>query len=137
MLFVNRTTRTGVALQVNDVTLGTTAVLYADGNLKCPNTARAWVNFDGNLSSFIAPRSQFNIEYIQKTATGKYKIGFLVPMLNDRFCTFGSFNEVSAGATTFATTAWTTTDVSIALTRPGVGYYDHGVVNVVVFNDSY
>jgi hypothetical protein len=137
MLFVNRTTRTGVALQVNDVTLGTTAVLYADGNLKCPNTARAWVNFDGNLSSFIAPRSQFNIEYIQKTATGKYKIGFLVPMLNDRFCTFGSFNDLSAGATTFATTAWTTTDVSIALTRPGVGYYDHGVVNVVVFNDSY
>lgn len=137
MLFVNRTTRTGVALQVNDVALGTTAVLYADGNLKCPNTARAWVNFDGNLSSFIAPRSQFNIEYVQKTATGKYKIGFLVPMLNDRFCTFGSFNDVGAGATTFATTAWTTTDVSIALTRPGVGYYDHGVVNVVVFNDSY
>lgn len=137
MLFVNRTTRTGTALQVNDVTLGTTAVLYADGNLSCPNTARAWVNFDGNLSSPITPRNAFNVSSITKIATGVYRINFIVPMLNANYVTVGSFNDLGAGASTFSTSAWTTTYVQVSLTKPGVGLYDHGVVNVVVFNNNY
>ena len=58
-------------------------------------------------------------------------------MLNDTYVTLGSFNDLGAGASTFTTTAWTTNSVSIALTIPGVGTYDHGVVNVAIFNNNY
>jgi hypothetical protein len=135
-VFQNRTINSGTPFQV--LNAGTqTAQILPNGDIQGINTARAWVNFNGNLSDPIAPRNGFNVSSITKTGTGQYTINFTAPMLNSNYCTLGSFNELSAGASTFTTTAWTTNSVSIALTKPAVGTYDHGVVNVAIFNNNY
>jgi hypothetical protein len=136
-VFQNRTTGNGIPIIVNDATLGNTSALYPNGDMRCLNTARAWVNFNGNLTTPITPRNGFNVSSITKTGTGQYTINFIVPMLNTNYCTLGSFNDLGAGASTFSTTAWNLNSVSIALSIPGVGTYDHGVVNVAIFNNNY
>ncbi len=113
------------------------AEMYADGALRGINTARAWVNFDGNLLNPITPRNGYNVTYVQKMATGIYRIHLAIKMPNANSCVVGSFNDLGAGASTFTTTAWNTDWVEISLTRPGVGKYDHGVVNVAIFNNAY
>jgi hypothetical protein len=135
-VFQNRTFNNGVAFQV--LNFGTQTVqILPDGDIQGLNTARAWVNFNGNLTTPITPRNGFNVSSITKTGTGQYTINFIVPMLNTNYCTLGSFNDLGAGATTFSTTAWNLNSVSIALSKPGVGTYDHGVVNVAIFNNNY
>ena len=111
--------------------------MYFDGSIRSINTPAAWVNFNGDLSSPIAPRNAYNVTYVQKVSTGKYRIFLGIPMLNANACVAGSFNDIASGATTFTTSGWTTTYIEVSLTRPGVGLYDHGVVNVVIFNNPY
>jgi len=41
---------------------------------------RAWVNFDGTLSSPITPRASFNVTSVTKISTGVYTVNFTTAM---------------------------------------------------------
>ena len=49
-------------------------------------SAKAWVNFDGTLSSPITARASYNVTDVTKTATGQYTVNFTTAMPNANYC---------------------------------------------------
>jgi hypothetical protein len=58
--------------------------------------AKAWVNFDGTLSSPITPRGSYNISSVVKNSTGDYSVNFTTSMPNANYSICGT---AGAGAT--------------------------------------
>jgi len=60
---------------------------------------KAWVNFDGTLSSPITPRASFNVSSVTKNSTGDYTINFTTSFANTNYSICGT---ASANPTYFA-----------------------------------
>ncbi len=80
---------------------------------------RAWVNFNGTLSTPITPRASFNVSSVTKAGTGNYTISFTVNMPDANFCT-----QTTVGGAS-------TTQV-VGLASDGTSYPAQGTTNVQV-----
>ena len=61
---------------------------------------RAWVNFDGTLTSPITPRASFNVGSVTKNATGNFTVNFTnaMPNINYAISTYCSYSSTSVAA---------------------------------------
>jgi hypothetical protein len=59
--------------------------------------AKAWVNFNGTLTSPISPNSSFNVSTVTKHAAGDYTINFSNSLSNINYSVVGSSREASSG----------------------------------------
>jgi hypothetical protein len=74
--------------------------LWTDANAQPGFFARAWVNFDGTLSSPITPRSSANVSSVTKAGTGDYTINFATAMADANYS-----SVISTGVAGNSTTA--------------------------------
>jgi hypothetical protein len=82
-------------------------------------SAKAWVNFDGTLSTPITPRSSYNVTSITKNGTGDYTITFTNAFSNVNYTPVamgmrtsegnGSLNTTVFGSATYSNSFATTT----------------------------
>jgi len=91
----------GATIPTATITTGTITTLNApSGVLATQNgmtgIAKAWVNFDGTLSSPITPRGSYNISSVIKNSTGDYSVNFTTSMPNVNYSICGT---AGAGAT--------------------------------------
>lgn len=73
---------------------GSNTTLYNE--YKC----RAWVNFNGTLSTPITPRGSGNVSSVTKNATGDYTINFTTAMPDANYCISG-FADRGSGSGSF------------------------------------
>ena len=58
-----------------------TAPVIKDGNsAEIGQVCKAWINFDGTLSTPIAARASFNMSSVTKNGTGDYTVNFTISM---------------------------------------------------------
>ena len=78
-------------LRVNNIT----DTSGGDTNLNVPNTAKAWVNFNG--ASTVAIRADFNVNTITDNATGDYTVNFDTALADANYSVNASnnFNSVA------------------------------------------
>ena len=113
---------------------------YVDGAIRCPNTARAWVNFDGTLANPITARNSYNVSWVEKIATGIYKIYFLIQLPNDTPSVSASVNDISTPSGTVVTirpSAWSNAWIQVSLRDSSGTLANASVVNVTVFGSPY
>jgi hypothetical protein len=67
--------------------------------------AKAWVNFDGTLTTPITPRSAFNVGSVTKNGTGDYTINFTTAMPDANYC------AAMAGRRAVGSDGWCRTEV--------------------------
>jgi hypothetical protein len=117
----------------------------SDTNLYNEYKCRAWVNFNGSLSSPITPRKNGNISSITKTSGGNYTITFLNNMPDSDYIVIGSClggsgisygifglkNSASANTQTASQVQITTGYVSS--TNGDGALYDHPYIFFAVF----
>jgi len=98
------------ASKIQDLTITTNKI--ADNqitNAKLDSTtrlriAKAWVNFDGTLSTPITPRASYNVSSITKNGTGDYTVNFTTGALADAnysvsgICASGAIITYPSGA---------------------------------------
>ena len=83
-------------LRVNNIT----DTSGGDTNLNVPNTAKAWVNFNG--ASTVAIRADFNVNTITDNGTGNYTVNFSNAMSDANYAAahhVGDYNHGSASTT--------------------------------------
>ena len=81
---------------------------------------RAWVNFNGTLSTPITPRASFNVSSVTKAATGDYTITFTTAM--------SDANYAIAGAAQFGTAGGSQALVAV---KTAAAPYAAGSINIV------
>jgi hypothetical protein len=103
--------------RVNDAYSGISQILFIDTNnvintnanpiTNCPTTAKAWVNFDGTLTTPIAPRSSYNVSSVTRNAIGDYTVNFATAMANANYSSIGTAGNAGqlVSLTTFNTTS--------------------------------
>jgi len=76
--------------------------------------AKAWVNFDGTLSTPITPRGSLNVTSITKNGTGDYTINFTNALANTNYATLISIGPTAGTVADTATIrSYTTSGVRI------------------------
>jgi hypothetical protein len=86
---------------------------------------RAWVNFDGSLTTPIAPRASGNVSSVTKNGTGDYTVNFTTAMSDANYNVCGTANSTIAGGTdpyVFAPKTggtYTTSAVQVYTKNPG------------------
>jgi hypothetical protein len=83
-----------VAQTISNGTVSTSSANVIQGS------ARAWVNFNGTLSTPITPRSSYNVTNITKNATGDYTVNFTnaLPNTNYSVAGMGQFDQTPAAS---------------------------------------
>ena len=110
------------------------------------SAAKAWVNFNGTLSTPITPRAQYNVSSVTKSGTGAYTINFATAMADaDYVVVCGSMNRQSSGnaspdqtgillGATNTASLKTTTQLSIGYMGGG-NAYDGSEIHVAIFGN--
>lgn len=60
------------------------------------SAAKAWVNFNGTLSTPITPSSSYNVSSVTKNGTGDYTINFTTPMGDTNYVLIGEVGRTTA-----------------------------------------
>lgn len=60
-------------------------------NLTIPNTAKAWVNFNG--TGTVAIRANYNVSSITDNGTGNYSVNLTTAMLDANYAVVGTCNN--------------------------------------------
>jgi hypothetical protein len=79
--------------------------------------AKAWVNFDGTLSTPITPRTQYNVSSVTKNGTGNYTVNFATPMSDSAYSITGSAARSGISAAAGAGVDVTADDIQTARTQ--------------------
>jgi len=117
------------------------ALIRADGSadfteVKAPNTAKAWVNFNG--SGTVAIRDSFNVSSITDNGTGNYTVNFTTNLANANFAVAvsGCDSTESEPPTNvgFAVKDFTVSNVEVFMRR-GNSMFDTDINTVIVFGD--
>lgn len=148
--FTDTTTLTSATLAANSV--GTTQITNGSvtasklGTNEQKQIAKAWVNFDGTLSTPITPRAQYNVSSVTKSGTGAYTINFATAMADANYVfVSGAMNRQNSGnaspdatgilvAATNTASLKTTTQLSIGYMGGGSAY-DGSQVHVAIFGN--
>mgnify|MGYP006276689675 CR=1 FL=1 len=94
------------------------APVFRDGNsVEIGRMCRAWISFDGTLSSPIAGKASFNMSSITKNSTGNYTFNFAAAFADVNFAgnmttRNGSIAGISQGTTTTSTMTFLTTNTA-------------------------
>jgi hypothetical protein len=101
---------------------------------------RAWVNFNGTLSSPITPRASFNVTSVTKNATGDFTITFTNAMPDANYAVTGCAQYSTVGgsqavvAVKSTTTPYTTTSINVVGFRSDLATFnDFTAMNVAIF----
>ena len=104
------------------------------------NTCRAWVNFNGTLTSPISPRASFNVSSITKNATGDYTVNFTSIISDANYCVAGVAGYTQGGSSSSAgylslkgNTSLSTNSVSIITTYQNATTQDDGTICIAIF----
>jgi len=107
------------------------------------NAVKAWVNFNGTITSGDSRRASFNVSSVVRNGTGDYTVNFATAMPDANYSATGSGQNISgfASAITFnnnsngstGLTNPTTTAFRFTITAAGVGPVDSAFVNVAFF----
>ena len=100
--------------------------------------AKAWVNWNGNLTTPITPRGSYNVTDVTRTAIGNFTINFTTAMSNTNYSTVGTCslnNAIVAGNTNrgFTPQDYNTTSIRYVVTD-GASGVDPLYCNVIVFS---
>jgi len=128
-------------LQVGGTTVGNTT-----GYVNSRTNARAWVNFNGTLSTPITPRANYNVSSVTKNATGNYTLNFTTALADANYSISGTCSLVSTGAggatvveiydaSVAGGSNPTTTALQIYVHRSGVSAVDQPYVCVNIFGN--
>ena len=113
-------------LRVNNIT----DTSGGDTNLNVPNTAKAWVNFNG--SGTVAIRADFNVNTVGDNGTGDYTVNFTTALVDANYCVSGTCSgadtpansvaslntKLTGGLTTTSCRVYSTNNSSAAVDRP-------------------
>ena len=77
-------------LRVNNIT----DTSGGNTNLNVPNTAKAWVNFNG--VGTVAIRAQFNVSSITDNATGNYTVNFTTALTDENYAAVGTLGQTGS-----------------------------------------
>ena len=121
---------------LNRLTVRTDGSLWTDANAQPGFFARAWVNFNGTLSSPIAPRASGNVSSVTKNGTGDYTINFTTAMPDANFSAIASCSDDGSGSNipgTVSIVSQTTSTVRLLVRDSGSGSVDRVSVHCVIF----
>jgi hypothetical protein len=101
---------------------------------------KAWVNFNGTLSTPITPRSAYNVSSITKNGTGDYTVNFATPMSDANYSVTSTCDGVVNSGTLGAVclkfgVAPTTSAVFITSKNANGTNTDASFINVQVFGN--
>ena len=101
-----------------------------------PQTARAWVNFNG--TGTVAIRDSFNVTSITDNGTGDYTVNFDQAMPSADYSVGHSILGISGGNLAFALhlVSTSTTSLNVITMQSTVGNTDRSIVCVQVFGDA-
>ena len=110
-------------LRVNNIT----DTSGGDTNLNVPNTAKAWVNFNG--VGTVAIRADFNVNTITDNGTGSYTVNFSNALADTNYSAVGTtfYSTTGAAYQIVIVTAMTTSSVNVANHRIDNQAYDNSV----------
>ena len=81
------TTKLITARTINGIAFdGTANITIPTGG---SSSVKAWINFNGTLSSPITPRAQYNVSSVTKNAVGDYTLNFATPMVDANYSIAG------------------------------------------------
>ena len=133
------------ARTINGVSFDGTANITVPATASGANVAKAWVNFDGTLSTPITPRASYNVTSVTKSTTGTYTLNFPAGLFTNAnyLVVCGSMNRQNSGNSTPDQTGIlvgatntpslkTTTQLSIGYIGGG-GQYDGSEIHVAIF----
>jgi len=103
---------------------------------------RAWVNFNGTLTSTITPRASGNVTSVTKNGTGDYTVNFTTAMTDVNYCGVALPNDGTTGTNLVIgcenqTRTKTVSSYNVWTAYGGNGsnktLYDVNTVNVAIF----
>jgi hypothetical protein len=104
--------------------------------------AKAWVNFDGTLSSPIAPLAAYNVSSVTKNATGSYTINFTATLADANYsisgmCNsyFGSSVGLDPGGSATTVTTKTASAVRVITRNYGTSGTDMSNISIQIFGN--
>ena len=142
--FTRATISAGTGITVTNGA-GTITIANTGGAVAATQLAKAWVNFNGTLTTPITPRANYNVSSITKNATGDYTLNFTTALADANYTIVGScsvFTTGTGGATVVEIydaagggTNPTTSAARIYVHRSGVSAVDATYVCVNVFGN--
>jgi hypothetical protein len=105
-------------------------------NLTVPNTAKAWVNFNG--TGTVAIRAQYNVSSITDNGTGDYTVNFTTALADVNYSATSSGSLGAAFGTLYTLTAYSYSATSVSVQAlsfagAGVARLDFSFCNVAIF----
>jgi len=94
----NKTLTSPTIATVKSAGTGPTAFQNSSGT-EIGTLCRAWVNFNGSLTTPITPRASFNVSSVTKTGTGDYTINFTNALSDANYAYVGSARNQTTGST--------------------------------------
>ena len=110
-------------------------------SLTRPQSARAWVNFNG--TGTVAIRDSFNVSSITDNGTGDYTVNFDQDMPNANYCVSGTAPSNNTTSMQYMR-VYDSSSQLISSVRVITGYVsssgqaqaDHGLVSTIIFGDA-
>ena len=121
--------------------VGGTTVTNTAGYVNSRTNARAWVNFDGTLTTPITPRSNYNVSSVTKNGTGNYTLNFTTSLADANYagvgmCSSGSPTQNNFILGLFSGATKTTSALQVAVTNGGTANLaDVNNIMVAVFGN--
>jgi hypothetical protein len=121
--------------------VGGTTVTNTAGYVNSRTNARAWVNFDGTLTTPITPRSNYNVSSVTKNATGNYTLNFTTSLADANYACVGMCSSASPTQNNFILGLFsgatkTTSALQVAVTNGGTATLtDVNNIMVAVFGN--
>jgi hypothetical protein len=135
----NKTLTSPTIATIKSAGTGPTAFQNSSGT-EIGTLCRAWVNFNGTLTTPITPRASFNVSSVTKSGTGNYTVNFTNALPDANFCVCLAANILASGGLydmpmINSGTPYTTSSINVITSSTGGGaaVADFTYYNVAVF----
>ena len=136
--FATNTTAVARFDSSGNLQVGGTTVANTAGYVNSRTNARAWVNFNGTLTTPITPRANYNVSSVTKNATGDYTLNFTTALSDANYAISISGYQTTTG-NVFAAYAhggtYTTSAVRVITTNSTFANTDAQGVSVTIFGN--
>ena len=116
---------------------GSISIANTGGAVAATQLAKAWVNFNGTLTSPITPRANYNISSVTKNSTGNYTLNFATALADANYSVTASGNFFTGNswvAAPYSGGTKSTSAVQIATVNNG-SYSDLSDISVTIFGN--
>ena len=76
---------------------GSISIANTGGAVAATQLAKAWVNFNGTLTTPITPRANYNVSSVTKNSTGNYTLNFTSSLSDANYSAVISTSSITAG----------------------------------------